>query len=53
MALMVYDSVEEWNRIATAHQLVEANKDAVRACREAAAKAGKEQKCTITVEAAR
>lgn len=52
MALMAYDSLEGWNRIATANQLVEANKDAVMACREAAAKAGNEQKCAITVGAA-
>jgi hypothetical protein len=31
--------------------LARANGDAIRACREAAAKAGKEQKCVIAVPA--
>lgn len=51
MSLMAFDSPESWLRVSTADQLIAANKEAVTACREAAAKAGKEQRCTITVAA--
>ncbi|MCZ7859576.1 DUF6118 family protein [Agrobacterium salinitolerans] len=48
---MAFDSPESWYRVLSADQLVETNKTEVAACREAAAKAGKDQKCTITVAA--
>ncbi|MCF8476326.1 MAG: DUF6118 family protein [Pseudolabrys sp.] len=51
MSLMAFDSLESWQRVATADQLASANKDELAACREAAAKAKKEQRCTITVPA--
>ena len=37
--------------VANATKLMNANIEALRACSEAAKKAGKEQKCTINVEA--
>jgi hypothetical protein len=40
-----------WDRVVAADKLIDANTDVVAACRETAAKAGKEQKCTITVPA--
>ncbi|PIO96372.1 DUF6118 family protein [Pleomorphomonas carboxyditropha] len=49
MSLMRFASPEGWDRLREADQLVEANKGEVAACRETAAKAGREQKCTITV----
>ena len=49
MSLMDFASPEDWRRVAEADQLIEANKAEVAACREAAAKAGKDQRCTITV----
>lgn len=49
MTLMAYDSPKDWLRIVEADRLIEANKAEVAACRETAAKAGKDQKCTITV----
>lgn len=49
MDLMAFDSPESWYRVLSADQLVEANKAEVAGCREAAAKAGEDQKCTITV----
>lgn len=51
MGLMAFGSSDSWDRVAAADQLIEANKDEVTACREAAVKAGKDQKCTITVAA--
>jgi len=51
MSLMAFDSLESWQRVAAADQLIAANKETVAACREAAAKAGKAQRCTITVAA--
>jgi len=51
MDLMAFDSPESWYRVLSADQLVEANKAEVAACREAAAKAGRDQQCTITVAA--
>ena len=48
---MAYASPVSWGRVAAADVLMEANAEAVAACREAAAKAGKEQRCTITVPA--
>jgi hypothetical protein len=53
MALMAFESQDSWNRIAKADQLFEANKEAVTACREAAAKATEDQRCAITVPAPR
>jgi hypothetical protein len=54
MDLMMFASPTSWNRIAAADQLVEANREAVTACRDAAAKAnGREQRCTISVPAPR
>lgn len=49
MSLMAFGSPESWQRVAAADQLIAANKDVVTACREAAAKAGKEQRCSITM----
>lgn len=49
MSLMDFASAEDWRRVAEADQLVEANKTEVAACREAAAEAGEDQRCTITV----
>lgn len=51
MSLMDFASAEDWRRVALADQLIEANKAEVAACREAAAEAGEDQKCTITVAA--
>lgn len=51
MSLMDFASAEDWRRVAEADQLMEANKVEVEACREAAAKAGEDQRCTITVAA--
>jgi len=51
MSLMEYASSDSWLRVASADRLIEANKDAVTACRETAAKSAKDQKCTITVKA--
>ena len=49
MSLMDFASPEDWRRVAEADQLIEANKTEVVACREAAAEAGEDQRCTITV----
>jgi hypothetical protein len=51
MRLMAFDSPDSWQRVAAADQLIEVNREAVAACREAAAKAGADQRCTITVKA--
>lgn len=51
MSLMDFASAEDWRRVAEADQLIEANKAEVAVCREAAAKAGEDQQCTITVRA--
>lgn len=48
-AMMEHANAQSWRRVVAADHLVEANKDAVTACREQAAKAGKQQKCTIMV----
>lgn len=47
--LMHAGSPEGWREFVSAATLARSNADAIRACREAAAKAGKEQKCVITV----
>jgi hypothetical protein len=47
--LMHAGSPEGWREFVSGATLARANADAIRACREAAAKAGKEQKCAITV----
>ncbi|MEK4035862.1 DUF6118 family protein [Methylocystis sp. IM2] len=47
--LMHAGSPEGWREFVSAATLARANADALRACREAAAKAGKEQKCAIVV----
>ena len=49
MSLMAFESPEAWQRVAAADQIAIANKDELAACREAAAKAKKDQRCTITV----
>lgn len=49
--LMHAGSPEGWREFVTGAMLARANGDAIRACREAAAKAGKEQKCVIAVPA--
>jgi len=51
MSLMAFGSPEAWQRVASADQLIEANRDAVAACWEAARTAGADQRCTITVKA--
>ena len=51
MSLMAFDSPESWQRVASADQLLEANREAVAACWEAARTAGADQRCTITVKA--
>lgn len=51
MALMAFDSPIAWDRVASADQLIAANREAVAACWEAARTAGEDQRCTITVAA--
>ncbi len=51
MKMMMFASPESWGRVVAAERLVEANKGAIADCRAAAAKAGKEQKCSIVVPA--
>jgi len=51
MSLMAFDSPDSWQRVASADQLIEANREAVAACWEAARTAGADQRCTITVKA--
>lgn len=51
MSLLTFSNPGSVQRVADADNLVTANKDAVADCRAAAAKAGKEQKCTIIVPA--
>lgn len=51
ISLMAFESPEGWGQVFAAYQLVEANQAEVAACREAAAEAGEEQKCTIVVAA--
>ncbi|KAB2674579.1 DUF6118 family protein [Brucella tritici] len=51
MNMMMFASPDSWGRVASADKLIEDNKAAVADCRAAAAKAGKEQKCTIIVPA--
>ena len=48
-ALMREASPEGWREFVGGANLARVNADAIRVCREAAAKAGKEQKCIITV----
>jgi hypothetical protein len=47
--LMHAGSPEGWREFVSAATLARANAEAIRVCREAAAKAGKEQKCFVTV----
>ena len=49
--LMQAGSPEGWREFVRSDSLVRANADALKACRELAAKAGKEQKCSISVQA--
>jgi hypothetical protein len=51
MSLMAFGSPEAWQRVASADQLLETNREAVAACWEAARTAGEDQRCTITVKA--
>ena len=51
IALMQAASPDGWRGVAEASDLVRVNQEALTACREAAAKAKKEQRCTITVPA--
>ena len=51
IALMQAGSLDGWRGVADASNLVRVNQEALAACREAAAKAKKEQRCTITVPA--
>ena len=48
-ALMRDASPEGWRELVAGANLARANSEAIRMCREAAAKAGKEQKCAIVV----
>jgi hypothetical protein len=48
-ALMREGRPEGWREFVSDAMLARANAEAIRACREAAARAGKEQKCTVTV----
>ncbi|MEN3145621.1 DUF6118 family protein [Ochrobactrum sp. WV_118_8] len=50
-ALMQSESPAGWRNIVDADHLVQANRETLTACASAAAKAGKDQKCTITVSA--
>jgi hypothetical protein len=49
--LMHAGSPEGWREFISGAMLARANTDAIRACREAAVKAGKEQKCAVVVSA--
>jgi len=49
--LMQAGSPDGWREFLRSDSLVRANADALKVCREMAAKAGKEQKCTISVQA--
>src|ERR1035437_3652809 len=51
IALMQAGSPDGWRGVADASNLARVNQDALAACREAAVKAKKEQRCTITVPA--
>jgi len=51
IALMQAGSPDGWRGVADASELVRINQEALAACREAAAKAKKEQRCAITVPA--
>jgi len=51
IALMQAGSPDGWRGLADASNLVRVNQEALAACREAVAKAKKEQRCTITVPA--
>ena len=51
IALMQAGSPDGWRGVADASNLVRVNQEALTACREAADKAKKEQRCTITVPA--
>jgi len=51
IALMQAGSPDGWRGVAAASDLVRVNQEALSACREAAAKTKKEQRCTITVPA--
>jgi hypothetical protein len=53
MDLLTWASPESVARVASADQLVRANKDELAACRETAKRTGKDEKCMITVPAAR
>jgi hypothetical protein len=48
-ALMSEGSPEAWREFVSGATLARANAETIRVCREASAKAGKEQKCVITV----
>jgi len=47
--LMHAGSPEGWREFVSAAMLVRTNADAIRACRDAAAKVGKEQKCSVII----
>ena len=51
IALMQAGSPDGWRGVADASSLVRVNQEVLAACRDAAAKAKKEQRCTITVPA--
>jgi hypothetical protein len=51
IALMQAGSPDGWRGVADASNLVRVNQEALTACRDAAARAKKEQRCTITVPA--
>lgn len=53
MDLLTWSSPKSVSRVFSADQLVEANKDELAACKDAANKTGRDQKCTITVSSLR
>jgi hypothetical protein len=53
MSIMEFDDAAVWDRVVTADELFQANRVEVAACQAAAAKTGKDQTCTITVEPSR
>jgi sugar/nucleoside kinase (ribokinase family) len=51
IALMKDGNPDGWERLAADADLVSANREKITVCRDAAAKAKKEQHCAITVQA--
>ncbi|MFK4771704.1 DUF6118 family protein [Rhizobium sp. ZW T2_16] len=51
MALMRFASPASWERVSAADRLIEANSNAITACRKSVASTGKPQACSITISA--